>query len=189
MPDWAISSPDRLVFTENRVTRRIFPARNVSCTQTRDAKVATRRELTKGNLFSARLFGQYEIRRLFVLEPDGRRTSPDQKSGEAILICEIFTLDLAHNSRPGKRSTVLFCALNRKTRPLHFQLAGPLSRKSQKQLLLATQTASSEGARCPQLGSGLLSASTALQSLAGSSETLTFPHPPRSLAFRAVVDA
>ena len=70
-------------------------------------------------------------------------TSPDRRSKEAISNCDFFTLDHADNLHLEKRWTVLFCALNRKTCPDRFQLAGPLSEKSQKQLLLATQTVSS----------------------------------------------
>jgi hypothetical protein len=59
-------------------------------------------------------------------------TSPDPESGQAISNCEIFTLILADNSHLGNQSTILFCALNHKTRPEQFQLArGPLG-KSQK---------------------------------------------------------
>jgi len=51
----------------------------------------------------------------------------DQKSGQAISNCEIFTLILADNSHLEKQQSVLFHALNHKTRPDQFQLArGPL---------------------------------------------------------------
>jgi hypothetical protein len=59
--------------------------------------------------------------------------------GQAILICEIFTLILADNLQLEKRSTNGFCAPKRKTRPDELQLARLLSKKSQKQLLPATQ--------------------------------------------------
>jgi len=60
--------------------------------------------------------------------------SPDLKSGQAIFICEILALILADNLSLEKPSTVLFCALNWKTRPEQFRLAGPLCKNSQKQL-------------------------------------------------------
>ena len=72
------------------------------------------------------------------------RISPDPESGQAILISKIFTLDHADNLQLGKRSTVLISAVERRTRPEQFQLAESLSEKSQKQLLLATQTAETE---------------------------------------------
>src|SRR5260370_33733687 len=72
------------------------------------------------------------------------RTSPYQKSGQAILICEIFTLDHADNLQLGKRSTIPFRSLKRKARLEQIQLARPPSTKSQKQLILATQDSSSE---------------------------------------------
>jgi hypothetical protein len=50
--------------------------------------------------------------------------NPDLESEHAIMICKIFTLDQAHNLHLGKRSTVVFCALNCKARPDRFQLAG-----------------------------------------------------------------
>jgi hypothetical protein len=58
--------------------------------------------------------------------------NPDQKSGQAISNCEIFTLILADNSHLGNQASVLFCALNSKTRLDHFQLGKTLSKKSQK---------------------------------------------------------
>jgi hypothetical protein len=67
--------------------------------------------------------------------------SPDPESGQSILISKIFTLDHADNLQLGKRSTVLISAVERRTRPEQLQLAESLSEKSQKQLLLATQTA------------------------------------------------
>jgi hypothetical protein len=66
------------------------------------------------------------------LKLDRRRTSPDQQSGQAILIYEILTLNHADNLQLGKRSTSRFCALKRKARMEQLQLAGPSSEKSQK---------------------------------------------------------
>jgi hypothetical protein len=60
------------------------------------------------------------------------RTSPDPESGQAILIRKIRALNLADILHLRKRSMVLFCALSRTTRLEQFQLAGPLSEKSQK---------------------------------------------------------
>jgi hypothetical protein len=73
------------------------------------------------------------------------RTSPDPESAQAILICEIFALILADNLQLGKRSTNGFCAPKRKTRLVQFRLAEPLSEKSQKQLIPATQNRFSGG--------------------------------------------
>jgi hypothetical protein len=70
--------------------------------------------------------------------------SPDPESGQAILICEFFTLDHAPTLQLGKTSNVPFSALNNQTHPDQFQLARPLSKKSEKQLLLATQSCSLE---------------------------------------------
>ena len=72
------------------------------------------------------------------------RTSPYQKSGQAILIREIFTLDHADNLQLGKPSTIPFRGLKRKARLEQIQLAIHLSIKSQKQLILATQNNSLE---------------------------------------------
>jgi hypothetical protein len=58
--------------------------------------------------------------------------NPDLESGLAILICEIFTLILADNLHLGNQWSVLFSALNRKTRLDQFQLARRHSGKSQK---------------------------------------------------------
>jgi hypothetical protein len=52
--------------------------------------------------------------------------------GRRFLIRESRALNHALILRLGKRLTVLFCALNRETRLDQFQLAGPLSEKSQK---------------------------------------------------------
>ena len=54
-------------------------------------------------------------------------------------------LNHTDNLQLGERSTILICALNRKTRRDLFQLPRPLSEKSQKQLLLATQESLLEG--------------------------------------------
>jgi hypothetical protein len=54
--------------------------------------------------------------------------SPDRQTGQAILICEIFTLIHADNSHFQKRLTSIFCAVNCETRPDRFQLARPLSK-------------------------------------------------------------
>jgi hypothetical protein len=70
--------------------------------------------------------------------------SPVPESGEAFLICEFFTLDHAPTLQLGKSSTVPFSALNNQTHLDQVRLARPLSEKSQKQLLLATQTSSLE---------------------------------------------
>jgi hypothetical protein len=72
------------------------------------------------------------------------RTSPDPESGQAILICEFFTLDHAPTLQLGKSSTVPFSALNNQTHLDQVHLARLPSEKSQKQLLLATQTALGE---------------------------------------------
>jgi hypothetical protein len=48
-------------------------------------------------------------------------------------------LNHADNLQLEKRSTVLFCALKRETRPFPFQLAETLSENSQNILLPATQ--------------------------------------------------
>jgi len=72
------------------------------------------------------------------------RTSPYQKSGQAIPIREIFTLDQADNLQLGKPSTIPFRSLKRKARLEQIQLARHLSTKFQKQLILATQDSSSE---------------------------------------------
>jgi len=64
---------------------------------------------------------------------------PDPESGQAILIRKIRALNLADILHLRKLSMVLFCALNPTTRLEQFQLVGPLSEKSQKQLLPATQ--------------------------------------------------
>jgi hypothetical protein len=81
-----------------------------------------------------------------VFGPDGRRISPDLESGEAILICEILALILAHNLQLEKCYTGPFSAPNRKTRPDQLQLAGPPSEKSQKIVILTTQNSSFGGA-------------------------------------------
>jgi hypothetical protein len=62
-------------------------------------------------------------RRLFRLDLDKPKTSPDPESGQAISNCEMFTLILADNLHLGNQQSVLFCALNRKTRADQFQLA------------------------------------------------------------------
>jgi hypothetical protein len=59
-------------------------------------------------------------------------TSPDPESGQAISNCEIFALILADNLHSGNQWSVLFSALNRKTRLDQFQLARDPSGKSQK---------------------------------------------------------
>jgi len=68
--------------------------------------------------------------------------NPDPESGQAIWDRDFFTLISTLNPRLEKQSTVLFCALKRETRPEQSQLAGPLSKKSQKQLILMTQKCS-----------------------------------------------
>jgi hypothetical protein len=75
------------------------------------------------------------------------RTSPDPESGQAILICEFFTLDHAPTLQLGKSSTVPFSTLNNQTHLDQVHLARLPSEKSQKQLLLATQNNSSEATR------------------------------------------
>jgi hypothetical protein len=77
---------------------------------------------------------------MFRLKANNRRTSLDPESGQAILIRKIRALNLADILHLRKLSMVLFCALNPTTRLEQFQLVGPLSEKSQKQLLPATQT-------------------------------------------------
>jgi hypothetical protein len=57
---------------------------------------------------------------------------PDTESGQAILIRKIRALNYADNLHRAKRLTVLLCALKRETGWNQFQLAGPLSEKSQK---------------------------------------------------------
>jgi hypothetical protein len=57
------------------------------------------------------------------LDLDKPKTSPDPESGQAISNCEMFTLILADNLHLGNQQSVLFCALNRKTRADQFQLA------------------------------------------------------------------
>ena len=96
-------------------------------------KVAVERELTKRNLSLLRSYSRQRIRRLFCLKRDGRRTSPEPESGQAILIRKIRALNLADILHLRKRSMVLFCALNRTTRLEQFQPAGPFSENSQKQ--------------------------------------------------------
>ena len=54
------------------------------------------------------------------------------ESGQAILISDFFTLDHAVNLHLEKRSTVLLCASNSRTRPEQFQLARPLAKKFSK---------------------------------------------------------
>jgi hypothetical protein len=51
--------------------------------------------------------------------------------------------DSCDNLHLRKRLTSLFCAVSGEIRPDRCQLAGPLSEKSQKQLLLATQNSES----------------------------------------------
>ncbi|HVH14583.1 MAG TPA: hypothetical protein VNA15_02545 [Candidatus Angelobacter sp.] len=70
-------------------------------------------------------FSEEETYRQFCFKRDERRTSPDPESGRGILICEIFTLNHAHNLQLEKQSIVPFCALKRETRLDQFQLAGP----------------------------------------------------------------
>jgi len=65
--------------------------------------------------------------------------SPDPESGQAIWARRIFTLTSTLNPRSEKQVTVPFRALKRDARPFQFQLARPLARKCQKQLLPATQ--------------------------------------------------
>jgi hypothetical protein len=108
----------------------------------RDAILAVGRELTKGNSCLPAL-RRWESRRLFRRKLDNRRTWPDSESGQAFLICEFFTLDHAPTLQLGKSSSVPFSALNNQTHLDQFRLARPLSKKSEKQLLLATQNTSS----------------------------------------------
>ena len=70
------------------------------------------------------------------------RISPDSESGQAFLICEFFTFDHAPTLQLGKSSSVPFSALNNQTHLDQFRLAGPLSKKYQKQLILATRECS-----------------------------------------------
>lgn len=76
---------------------------------------------------------------LFRYEPDEHRTSHDPESRETILIRKIRALNLADILHLRKRTTVLLHALNQETRLYSFHLAGPLSKKTQTQLLLTTQ--------------------------------------------------
>ena len=69
--------------------------------------------------------------------------SPDPESGQAFLICEFFTLDHAPTLQLGKSSSVPFSALNNQTHLDQFRLAGRLYKKTEKQLLPATQNSSS----------------------------------------------
>src|SRR6266566_1462385 len=73
------------------------------------------------------------------------RTSLDSESGLVILICEILALILADNLQLGKPSTNWFCAPKRNPRLFQFQPLGLLPRKSQKQLIPATQNRFSGG--------------------------------------------
>jgi hypothetical protein len=87
----------------------------------------------------------FQSRKDSILIERSFRTSPYQRSGQAIPIREIFTLDHADNLQLGKPSTVPFRGLKRKARLEQIQLAIHLSIKSQKQLILVTQNSSLEG--------------------------------------------
>jgi hypothetical protein len=76
---------------------------------------------------------------MFRLKANKHRMKPEPESGQAFLICEFFTLDHAPTLQLGKSSSVPFSALNNQTNLDQFQLARPLSKKSEKQLLPATQ--------------------------------------------------
>jgi hypothetical protein len=106
----------------------------------RDTKLAVGRELTKSNLLSA--LGKEKIRGLFCFNHDKGRSCLDLESEQAILIRKIRALNLADILHLRKLSMVPLCALNRTTRLEQFQLTGPLLKKSQKQLLPATQDGS-----------------------------------------------
>src|SRR5207245_11603539 len=72
------------------------------------------------------------------------RASPDRTAKHEVADREIVTLISMLNLRLGTRSTLLFRAQNRDTCPEQFRLARPLSEKSQKQLILTTQSSSLE---------------------------------------------
>src|SRR5260370_8401628 len=86
----------------------------------------------------------FQSRKDSILIERSFRTSPYRKSGQAILIREIFTLDHADNLQLGKPSTIPFRVLKRKARLEQIQLAGPPSKKSTKQLILSTQNTPSQ---------------------------------------------
>ena len=73
----------------------------------RDTKLAVERELTKSNLFSHSALRRKQAR-LFRYMLDKRRTSPDWKSGQTILTCEIFTRNHADNFHVAERLTGSF---------------------------------------------------------------------------------
>src|SRR5437016_10484166 len=67
----------------------------------RDTKPDSARELTNSNPFLARS-SKRKNRRMFFIKPNRRRTSPDQKSGYAILDREFFTKSHTLDLHSGK---------------------------------------------------------------------------------------
>jgi hypothetical protein len=103
------------------------------------------RELTESNLFSGRLSGQGKSADCSACNPTSAEQALIRNRRRRFLICEIRALNHADILRLEKRLTVLFYVLKRETRLDHFQLAGPLSGKSENKVLLATQSGSWEG--------------------------------------------
>ena len=66
---------------ENALPRKFLRPRMSKKVSTRDAKLAAGRELSKGNLLSALV--EEQIRRLFRLNQDNRRSCLDPESGQA----------------------------------------------------------------------------------------------------------
>jgi len=61
------------------------------------------------------------------------RISPNPESGQVISDLDFFTLSRTLDLPLGKRPTILFQAVNRKTRPEQLQLARPLGENGGKQ--------------------------------------------------------
>src|SRR3989442_5168012 len=106
-----------------------------------DTTLAIRRELTKSNLFPAQRKNSADRS---VSNPTGAEQALNGNRGRRFQIARLSRRAIRLISTLGKRSTVLFCALKRETRPEQFQLARALWKKRARNSFLETRECSSE---------------------------------------------
>ena len=104
-----------------------------------ETPLAIRRELTKSNLFPAQRKNSADRS---VSNPTGAEQALNENRGMRFQIPKLSRRSTRLVSTLEKRSTVLFCASKRETRPEQFQLARGLREKGGRNFFLATRECS-----------------------------------------------
>ena len=139
-----------LLSGETTVTSGIVSEKSQCTSVYQKTKVAVESELAKSSLLFA--LGKQEIRRLLLLKSDKPRTNLDSESGQAILICVILTLnqaDILHLENPAHSSILRFETQDSPVSVSTGRRSSP--KKSQKQLIIATQNCSFRNLRTKQM--------------------------------------